>query len=314
MLSETEKSNRSTIPTGPPAGYFVVVPSDADAQAIDIARIAKIVKRSWKVWLTTSLLGAIAVAAISLTLPNVYRARTLIAPVQQGNGGAPAGLGGQIGSLAAIAGFDLGGSGSRKQEFLATLTSEQLARDFVVSENLMPVLFSENWDAANNRWREDKKPPTLEAGVRKLTMDVVFISENRANGLVTVTAEWYSPVLAAHWASRIVEMANEHIRADAKRRAESSIEYLNKELEKSNVVELRQSISRLIEQQVNDAMLANVQREYAFRTIDPAVPPDRKSGPKRAAMTAVGGGIGLIVGLLAVLLRRSLTSAGRPRE
>ena len=52
------------------------------------------------------------------------------------------------------------------------------------------------------------------------------------------------------------------------------VEYLNQELEKTNVAELRQAIYRLIEAQIKQKTLARLRDEYVFRVLDPAAPPD----------------------------------------
>jgi hypothetical protein len=98
----------------------------------------------------------------------------------------------------------------------------------------------------------------------------------------------------------MVEMVNERLRTAAIDESRRRVEFLEGELAKTSVVELRQVIFNLIEGQVNAAMLADVQREYAFRVIDPAVPadPDRKVRPKRAVM-ALGGA--LVAGFLLAL-------------
>ena len=160
------------------------------------------------------------------------------------------------------------------------------------------------------QWRPDKKPPTLGQAVDRFTDGVVSIEEDRKTSLVTVTVDWYSPQLAAQWANGLVEMVNERLRADAIRSAQSSLEYLDKELAKTSVVEIRQAIYRMTEEQVSNAMLANVHREYAFRFVDRAVPPEMKNSPKRRVMAAVGAAVGLFLGTMVVYLRRLL--ARRP--
>ena len=89
---------------------------------------------------------------------------TLAAPVTQNSSGIGGALRSQFGGLAALAGVDLGSGGGRKDESIATLSSLGFARDFIVAENLLPVLFADKWDAAANRWRDPSQVPTLEAG------------------------------------------------------------------------------------------------------------------------------------------------------
>jgi capsular polysaccharide biosynthesis protein len=288
----------------PPQGYFVVVPPAAGAGGFDVAALVNVQLKSWKLLLGAALLAGLIGAGISLQLPKKYRAQILIAPVTQ-NEGVAGGLRGQLGGLAALTGIDLGSSGGRREESLATLGSAGFARDFIVAENLLPVLFWEQWDGQKRAWKNGELPPSLSKGANKLLGDVASINEDRKTGLVTLTVEWYSPEVAARWANGMVESVNERLRAEATRNSAKSIEYLEKELAKTSVVELRQSIYHLIEDQVNNAMLANVQRQYAFRVIDPATTPETRASPRRVQITLASAVFGLIAGMGIVFLRET---------
>lgn len=301
--------NLRQVMTGPPAGYFVIVPQTQAEDAVNLATICRILADSWKALTSAALLGAIILAVISLQMRSLYHAETLIAPVHRDRLGGLSALGSQLGGLAALAGVDVGTSGGKEAEWFATLTSTGFARSFILSESLMPILFAERWDSRTSRWREDEKQPTLEGAVKVFTRNVRTIAQDRKTGLVTVSVEWYSPQLAALWANRMVDMVNERLRTEAIRNADLSIAYLNKELAKTNVVEMQQAIYRLIENQVNSAMLANVEHEYAFRVIDPAVAPEIRVSPKRTVMTLVGGAVGLFVAVIFIFSRRALRAA-----
>jgi uncharacterized protein involved in exopolysaccharide biosynthesis len=291
----------------PPSGYFVVVPGKQAPDDYDVATLMKVAMRGWKIILGAMLLAAIVAAVISLQMRKTYRAQALIAPVAQNSGGAMNALRNEFGGLAALAGIDLGSNAGGHEEAFATLNSGGLARDFIRDEKLLPVLFGEQWDAKARAWRT-KDVPSLEDAVQKFTGQVRTVEENLKTGLVTVTVEWYSPELAADWANRLVDRTNERLRNDAIRNSERSIEFLEKELAKTNVVELRQAIFRLIETQVNSAMLANVQREFAFRFIDRAVPPEMRSSPRRKVIVAGGAALGFILGIGFVLGRYGVRS------
>jgi len=290
----------------PPQGYFVVVPPGDREASIDLTRILAVLRRYWKLPLTAFVAGAVIAAAVALQMPNVYRSEVLLSPVTQSGAGPPSALRNQLGGLAALAGIDLASGGGRKEEFFATLASPGFARDFIAANNLMPVLFEERWDAGSSDWHAGEEVPTVEDGVRLFTSEVRAVTEDRRTGLIRLRVDWYDPKTAAAWANGMVAMANDRLREDAVRDAEQSIEYLNKELAKTTVVELRQAIYRLIESQVNNSMLANVQREYAFRIIDSAVPadPKRKVFPKRSLITLAGAGLGGLLGVIWVLWRR----------
>lgn len=306
------EGNVRDVMKGAPSGYFIVVPELQEDTIDDLSSYSVELLASWKLLLATAVLGAVVAAIIAFVLPPQFRAQALVAPVN--SNGSPAGGGTlkQLGSLAALAGIDIPGANGRKDEYLATLSSTGFLRDFIQSENMLPILFASRWDPQAKQWRADKEPPTLGEAVKKLRDDVINVSDDRRTSLVTVTVDWYSPQLAARWANDMIEKVNEKLRADAARNAERSLDYLNKELARTSEVEIRQAIYRLTEEQVNTAMLASVQHEYAFRFIDQAIAPEKKNSPKRAIMTAVGATVGLFIGALVVRLRM-MRARTRPR-
>jgi uncharacterized protein involved in exopolysaccharide biosynthesis len=92
--------------------------------------------------------------------------------------------------------------------------------------------------------------------------------------------------------------------ARAIERTDAYVGYLQHELEGTSTVETRAAISRLMETQINERMLANVTKEYAFRVVDRALVPDPRdpASPKKTLVILLGCGLGLLVGILAVLI------------
>jgi uncharacterized protein involved in exopolysaccharide biosynthesis len=90
--------------------------------------------------------------------------------------------------------------------------------------------------------------------------------------------------------------------------AETSIEYLNKELQKTGVVEIQQAIYRLLEANYKTTSIANARSEYAFKVIDPAVAPDenRRVRPKRSLIVILATLAGGFVSVLGVFVHRGM--------
>jgi LPS O-antigen subunit length determinant protein (WzzB/FepE family) len=65
-----------------------------------------------------------------------------------------------------------------------------------------------------------------------------------------------------------------------------------------------------MEAQINQRMLANVTQEYAFRTVDRAMPPDPDDvvRPNKVVLAALGPTAGFIFGVIAVLVFNMLTA------
>jgi hypothetical protein len=72
----------------------------------------------------------------------------------------------------------------------------------------------------------------------------------------------------------LVERLNDEMRNRALKQAEASVGYLQNELAITVDVSTREAISRLMEDQIKQEMLAHVTKEYALQVVDKAIPAD----------------------------------------
>lgn len=260
-------------------------------------------------WLIVLLGVVFTVSAIAYALlaTPYYRSSVLVSVVEyESESGGLSGLAGQLGGVSVIPGLSLSSGGSRT-EYLAVLGSRQFAEDFISSNNLMPVLFSEFWDSQNEQWLKDKSDgePTMEDAWELFNTEIRSIRIDGETKLVTLSIEWHDRELAAKWANEIIRRANEEIRQRAIADADKSLVFLNRELETTAILELQQGLYRMIEAKKQDQMLANVRKEFAFKILDPAVvsDSDREVRPKRAFLVIAGSLLGFMLGTLLALLR-----------
>jgi uncharacterized protein involved in exopolysaccharide biosynthesis len=241
---------------------------------------------------SVALAAAIAAVVLALTTKPIYRAEVAITEVHEGSMGAGGALASQIGGLASMAGITLGAGSNVSRTAQAVLKSRHLVEEFVKRNNLMPELFPNS-----------KKAPTLWLAVKRFQEGLLRISEDTRQGKTTLSIDWTDPETAARWANGLVALANELIRARALDEANRNVAYLREQINKTTVVELQRVMYDLIENETKTLMLANARVEYAFTVVDPAVPPELRISPQRTLMVAVGGTIGLCVGVaLAYLL------------
>jgi uncharacterized protein involved in exopolysaccharide biosynthesis len=244
--------------------------------------------------------GAIALGS-SFLLPREYTATVTLLPAKSERPSALDSVAGQFGGLASLAGLDLG-SDSDRSEAVATIRSRSLAVAFIEQNDLIPALFPRKWDADAKQWkvRRADDVPTINDAYRRFDRKVRAVSEDRRSGIVTLTITWRDPQRAADWANELAARVNREMRDRAISEAGSSLEYLNRELEKTQVVELRQPIYRLIEHRLRTVMLANVREQFAFRIIDPALPPDADeySSPIRWLFALAGAALFALIGFV----------------
>jgi uncharacterized protein involved in exopolysaccharide biosynthesis len=254
----------------------------------------------WTIALTALGAGLLAFVASFLITP-VYRSTVLAAPITQSvTPGGLAALASQFTGVAALAGLNLAGD-NRTAEAVATLRSRAFTESFIRERKLMPILFADAWDEQAKAWKPDQEPTAWEAF--KLFDGIRSVDEDVTTGLITVAVTWRDPRLAAEWANGLVTDVNARLRAAAIQESRQNLEYLQAEVGKSSQVQLHATIFSLIESQMQNAMLANVKVEYAFRVIDPAMAAEKRHWPNRLLLAVLGLFAGGMIGILVAVGR-----------
>ena len=285
---------------------------------IDLRELFATLWRGKWIIIAFTIIFAAAGVAYALSKPNIYQASALLAPAQNEGGSR---IGGQLSGLASLAGVNLGGGDANKTVIAKeTLQSRAFLTDFIHRHNLaVPLMATKAWsmnagewifdediyDASTQQWLSDENGQSLEPtdwDLVKQFKEQLSVSENKDNGMLTVSFKSLSPVAAKDWVEKLVHDINEHMRAQDVQEAEASIAYLEDKLRQTNIAGMQQVFYQLIEQETRTVMLANAQREYVFKTVDPAVVPQEKSEPKRALIAIVATMLGGMLGVFAVFV------------
>ena len=107
--------------------------------------------------------------------------------------------------------------------------------------------------------------------------------------------------------NELVDRLNEEMRRRAVVKADTSMQFLEKELQITATVEVHDAISRLMEAQVKQRMLANVTHDYSFRVVDRAISSDGDEpvSPQKGLLVTAGVLTGLIFGIAFALVATS---------
>jgi uncharacterized protein involved in exopolysaccharide biosynthesis len=255
-----------------------------------------------------TLLGSVVAIVYALLATPIYRSEVLVQPrLEAKGGGGLGGLGFSFGGLADLAGFPFAAGGDRAVA-IATLRSRALIETFIRENQLLPKLYESAWDSNAKNWNDPdpKNAPTVWEAYNDFTSGILIVTEDKKTGLVTVAVEWKDPQVAAQWANDLVARANAHMRAVAIREGERNLAYLEGQSRQIGQVELREALYGLVEAELKKLMLAKGGDEFAFKTIDPAVVPERKIRPKRRQIAILGFLAGGFSGVLFVLGKLSL--------
>ena len=276
---------------------------DETKEDIDLGAVAATLwsKRYWI--LASVVFFTIPFVAAAFLMTPVYRATTVLADARTENSSSSglSGALGQLGGLASLARINVN-TINQVDEALAVMRSREFTERFIKEANMLPELFPNLWDATANKWRGPKEP-TLTQGYLRFVSICSTSFPNGKGGLITVSIEWTDRDAAARWVNAVVARLNAEMRERAIASTKSSQSFLETELAATSTVETRQAINRLMEVQINQRMLANVTQEYAFRTVDRALPPLRDDivRPNKVVLVALGPTVGLIFGVFVVL-------------
>jgi len=254
---------------------------------------------------------AIVSVIYALSIPNQYKATALLSSADSSGGGLSGALG-QLGGLASLAGVSLGGGESSEGQIAQEIMqSWSFIEGFVEDNNLaVGVYAADGWDRSSNEIEINSdlydvsksqwlvEPPSSWS-LFKTFSGILSVSEDKKSGLVSVSIEYYSPLIAKQWLDLYVAAINEHMQKREMAKVTRNIEYLQAQIKKTNIAEMQEVFYTIIEEQIKSKMLAEASPEYAFLAVSPSMVPEEKSQPKRALMCILGT---LLGGMLSVLL------------
>ncbi|MGS0534535.1 Wzz/FepE/Etk N-terminal domain-containing protein [Pseudoalteromonas sp. SaAl2] len=294
---------------------------------IDLTEVFTAISKGKLVIFLLAVVFAVVSIIFSLMQPNIYRSEALLSPSSEAQGGGISGLADQLGGLASIAGFDLGGGSSANKTQLAieVMKSRKFIAKFINTHNILPDLIAaidwnqasgevfydtDLYDAKTNSWLRKpvapygKVPSDQEA--YKRFKELFSVSLDTETGMVKVALEHYSPNLAHDWVTWLVVDINQEMKAQDVAEARQSIVYLYEKIAETPINDIKKILHNLVEEQEKTIMFSEVRKEYIFKTIDPAIIPEEKAGPKRALIVILGTLFGFVFGIAFVLVRHFL--------
>ncbi|EKO3846176.1 MULTISPECIES: Wzz/FepE/Etk N-terminal domain-containing protein [Vibrio harveyi group] len=303
--------------------YLPYPPQSTDDE-IDLRELFNALWKGKWIIIVTIFVFAVGSVLYALSLPNIYKSDALLAPAESSNGGGLSKMAGQLGGLAALAGVNLGaGESSQTDLAVQVMKSRQFVETFINKHDLLvPLMAAKDWDLANNKlilneelynsntgeWLREPNglrgvTPTAQEAFEVFSKEVMSVSQDKESGLYTISVKHYSPYVAQQWVNWLIEDINKVMRERTIAETSQNLAYLNTQLQKTAVADMQSTFYKLIEEQTKSLMLAEVQEEFIFKVVDPAVAPELKDGPKRALICVLGTLLGGILGVAIVLVR-----------
>jgi hypothetical protein len=295
---------------------------DPDNQ-IDIKELINILySRKWIIFFITVSISITGVA-YSLLLPNIYESKTLLSPVEASSNISRSLQ--NYSGLAGLAGVSLPSSENDNNSFKAIrkLNSLSFFEKKILPNIYLPDLMAlKSWDYMNNKlyydqsiFNEDlnvwvrkysypyKQEPSAQESFVAFKSNHFKVTEDPINGFVVLSIKHQSPIVAKRWAELMVNEINEFYRLKDKSDSEKAITYLNKKISMTNISEVKEAISTLLQEETKKLALIEANQFYVFEYIDPPVVMETKYGPNRALICILVSILGGILSIFYVLTK-----------
>ena len=299
------------------------------AAEIDIIEVLSVLWDSRLKIILFAVLSCAGALLYVISLPDIYQAEARLVPKIQAGRGQMDTMMGEYSGLASLAGFSFSGSQGAPSNSQFAIEKLQTLEFFEkhIFERFGPVLLAvDYWDrdsrqlfydrdsydiktkvwALDGETGESLKPSAQQA---LLAFRALFsIGRETESGVITLTLQHQSPLIAHEILSHIITAINEEIREKDIAEAEEAVAFLNEQQRRTDLVSVSQVFAQLIENQLQKIMLANVSKNYVFDVLEPPFVPEKKFSPSRSitvlGMTALGGFLGMLVTLITFYYRR----------
>ncbi len=284
-------------------------------------------------WLMMAITAVFSIASVlyALSVPNEYKATALLTPASSSSSSSLSKLAGQLGGLASLAGVNLGGGGGVEDKTVVAMEIIKtwgFLEAFIKENNLEVEVFaaigwnrssnqllidSDLYNEASKQWVRDfnaakgqKAEPSSWELFEKIE-DKISISQDKTSGLISLSVDYFSPIIAKQWVDKMIVAINAHVQKQDREEALKNISYLNKKINETNLADMQSVFYQLIEDQTKTLMLAEVSDEYVLKTLSHAKIEEKKSKPRRALIVLLGVLIGIVSSLIFVITRYVLS-------
>lgn len=276
--------------------------------------------KKYKIILAT-LIFAVFSVFYALSIPNIYKSHATLIPVNQSN--SLSNISSQFSGISSFASIGLRGLEVTKAlEATERIKSfEFFNSEFLPKINLHDLMAVSDWDPKtdtiqydeelydleNNKWVRKvnfpkKQIPSSQEAYKKFKA-IYSVSHDVKNDFLSISIEHHSPHIAKEWLDIIIYSMNETVREIDKDISSKSINYLESQLSKTNLSEVRQALSILLQKEMQTLMLAEANDYYVYKIIEIPYASEIKAKPNRAIICILITILGFIFSISYILIK-----------
>lgn len=219
----------------------------------------------------------------ALMLPNIYRSTAILSATQskyssefEGFDSSTFGSG-----LSSFLGASApSGKVSQTDLAIKTLTSRDFFMQLYSDENfLIDVFFKSKFVKKDKSF---KIKPSFNSAYKFFYSEVFTVFMDRKTGFIYLNIDHRDPEVAQRIGANVIEKINEYVREDSLTRASKSYNYIKEQLQLTNIVEVRNILSKLAERELQIIILSQSSEDFAFNLVQSPYIPGEKNRPRKS--------------------------------
>ena len=228
------------------------------------------------------------------SLNNIYQSTATVIPK---NLDSTSNVGSGLSSITAIANIDIGNQGkSMMDEYITYIESRDFFAYLIEKQNLLPYMhaiklydpISKTLVIDNSKYLDEEDillvETTFEDSYKLFHEKYLTINKNVSNNFIKISFHHESPKFAKEVLEAIIFDADSFFRERAIVEFETYIEFLNDQLSKTNLLDLKQNINSLLSSQIESLMLAQSPNYYVINVLDKPNLADKKILPYKVCL------------------------------
>ena len=277
---------------------------------IDFGFLISVLIKNKLFLIISTLIGTLAFIIFAYLQPDMYKSSALL-KINADSSSSSSVLNNYQG-IASLAGISMpSGRGVEKSELAIQIIKSRsfinhILKSYDIKDDLVAL---KNYD-------KEKKENTYDVSiinsnisnleVHKIYLkDIITASKNKEN-FITISIKHPSPIFAEYLLRIIVKELNISVKEKDLEESSKAMEYLSELLQNTKVLDVRNSINRLIEKQLEIKMLASIKNYYVLEYVDHPFIPETKDNPSRAIIVIIGFFSSLFISAGILLFKNSV--------
>jgi len=260
---------------------------------ITISYAFSLINRQKKSIVIGVVIVMIATLIYGFSLPNIYRADGIYEVVGNGSTSSHVKKSG-LSSIAGAVGVSLGGGETNRGDVIVeTVRSKTFLKHLLQFDGILPGLVAAEYynpksqtidfdrsifSVEDNSW--NGAPPTIHDAFKKYSRQL-SIYQDQGDNFIYISFDHVSPNFAQEFVLLVIEQLNLKLRSKSLDEANAALNFLEDQLANTFLIELRNSISSLIQKQLEKKMLADVSENFALTPIERPFIEQEKESPSR---------------------------------